>query len=554
MPTWTIINGDGISRTFGEIGIETVVKRRISQSVDSCEIRFAAGDILSSVPWVNGESIQVKMDSTVWFRGNVGDWSASANGRSEKLSVQVNGPFWYLENLVYLQQAIFVTDPDEDPTPSAEVLTIEDFTTEYQNTSRIILPEDNDGDKVNTSDMISALLDYAIAKGVPIQKGTIDTGVDIPKQNLEAVTIAEAIRKCLRYTPDQTTRIDYSTNPPTIHIRSRDNLTPLTVDLADEEVEQIELSTCYRLKLNGVRIEYYTENERDGFVFRSVSLDEAGTSPEGVSSLVVPVDLFGSYVFNGSVLAAEVAPSGVAQKIYDHYKNLHYEGRLRLAQEDLASVDWLSYKLNVDGGHPNWSSMNAVIQSSVEDVFSGRTELTIGFPKQLGPADLINLLRAGRTPEPTTLEDVLTKNGGGLPRTSKLPADAQDPRLEFNLNNPPDVVLRCHQVHYKGTAGTSWVTFTRYHWDQLAVYDEVGGDFVAITTPYLNGSKMGTVVDFHGFSVGYASGYTVHGTYGITPPNGVDPPQYAKGYYGYQAEKTIVPAADIEIEGGYSSP
>lgn len=551
--TWKIKRESGTEIDFNDALIRQAVKKCINQDIDTCEIAFSFGNIISHEPWDYDEEICILRDAVVFFRGWVRGYSPSATGATSELSISLVGPWWHLENLVYMQTSSFVDDPDADPTPAGSALAITDFTLETSSSSKIFIGQDRSNDRVNTQEMIEDVLDYAISKGAPFQKGTLDTGIDIPLEAFDTVTCAEVIRKCLRWTPDQTTRFDYTTDPPTLHIRKRDNLSATTIDIADEETVEVAIRPRQDLQVPGVRIEYIQNNERDGFTFRTQSVDEAGTDTTGIGAVIVPVELFGSYVFNGSVVAAETPPSGIAQMVYNHWSQLHYEGRILFVKEDCLATDWLSYKARVVGGHPDWSTMDAVIQASIDTIATsghGQTELTIGPPQHLSPQDLINLLRAGKTEIPS-IDEALTKTGGGSARTSRVPSNAIDPRLEFDLNHPPDVVVNPVEVWYQNPPSSP--SYKRCKWDFVDIYDTQGGTWLGYTgTHDIYSSRAGSVVDFYGLSVGFRSAITTYGESGSYPA-GVSPPQYVKYYHYYVDTKTLVQQSDNEISGGYLS-
>lgn len=54
----------------------------------------------------------------------------------------------------------------------------------------------------------------------------------------------------------------------------------------------------------------------------------------------------------------------------------------------------------MSGGRASWATMRALVQRLVADIDAGRSEITYGPPKQLGPDDLVDMLRANRLKKP----------------------------------------------------------------------------------------------------------------------------------------------------------
>lgn len=491
MATWKIKRADDSEATFEAYRISACQRQLVNQGVSTVSLTIL-GDMLGSDPFDDREEIRILCDGAVWFRGYNILSTPAATGQQQSYTITLADIWWYLENTVYMQARTFVDDPDADPTPAGASLTIDDFSTEEDLSSEVLLGDNNGGVEVATDQRIQAVLDYAInSAGINLQVGTIDAGINVGREDAKGITCAEAIKRDLRWTPDQTDWIDYTTDPVTIHFRARSNRSAYEVDIADEETEEVSIAERRDLVLSGVRIEYVRTHERDDFKFRTQDVDEVGTTT-GPNALVVPIELYGSYLFNGTIVAAEDVPTGIAQAFYDNRSSAPFEGRVRLAMQDCPDVAWLSKTLNVAGGNVKWASMAADIQGVTDDVFTGRTELVIGPPQHLSIQDLVGLLRAGRT-EPPTFEEQLLLEGGGTPSVSRVPQDSPDPRLAFGPVNPPDVILSTHQFV---SGGAYLVT------DTVNVHPYSGGDWTigAQDSPLVNG--VGTVTTFHGLRVG----------------------------------------------------
>jgi hypothetical protein len=117
------------------------------------------------------------------------------------------------------------------------------------------------------------------------------------------------------------------------------------------------------------------------------------------------------------VVVQEPTPPGIALYLYEAFGELAWEGRIVLVGDDVDSTVWLSRTARVLHGVPLWAAATMDIQQASDDLFNGRTELTVGPPTHLGPTDLLGLRRKGRT-APPTLPDL---GPGGSPVTPPFP-------------------------------------------------------------------------------------------------------------------------------------
>jgi hypothetical protein len=103
----------------------------------------------------------------------------------------------------------------------------------------------------------------------------------------------------------------------------------------------------------------------------------------------------GTYRKLMSLVTAEEIPPNLAEQIYDAVHPLHYDGRIVVVGAE-ATVDLFGKTMNIVGGQPDWSSMNAVVQEVNEHLDSGKISVKFGPAKHLGAADLTELTRSGR--------------------------------------------------------------------------------------------------------------------------------------------------------------
>lgn len=99
--------------------------------------------------------------------------------------------------------------------------------------------------------------------------------------------------------------------------------------------------------------------------------------------------------------SSEPTPSGLAKKLFDAISILQFDGEIILESKEINSSSLMGSVLNIHNGNKSWESMRATIQSVKEDIDLGRTTISFGPTKHLGPDDLVELLRINRKRQAT---------------------------------------------------------------------------------------------------------------------------------------------------------
>jgi hypothetical protein len=102
----------------------------------------------------------------------------------------------------------------------------------------------------------------------------------------------------------------------------------------------------------------------------------------------------GTYSALGSFSGGEDVPTGLAAEIYNAHATLQHEGTIVLVADEVPSGIGPGNTLTISTGSATYA--DCLVQSVVEDIGSGRISITIGPAKQLGVADLVELLRVNR--------------------------------------------------------------------------------------------------------------------------------------------------------------
>ena len=103
---------------------------------------------------------------------------------------------------------------------------------------------------------------------------------------------------------------------------------------------------------------------------------------------------------SADVVDPEPTPEGVAQAIYEALSVMPVEGACVHVEDECSLTIGPGQVLNLTGGRESWETMRALIQSASADIDMGRTEIIYGPPKQLGPDDLVDMMRANRLKKP----------------------------------------------------------------------------------------------------------------------------------------------------------
>jgi hypothetical protein len=304
--------------------------------------------------------------------------------------------------------------------------------------------------------MIIEALEYAIAKGAPLAIGTIDDGIQMPREVLQDLTCAEIILKALRWTPDQMSWWDYSVNPPTLNIRTRAHRALLSLDVNDKAIQRVDLNPRYDLVAAGVTLNYLRKHQRPNFEFTTLDADQAGPDPLGFGAIVTTIELEGSYVTQGPTVGGstpppditpqEAAPVGLALSLYNAYKDLGFEGPVSFFAGNVSPL-YLSKTLRILNGAPAWTAATIDIQQAAIDLFAANdadgeyyaVELTVGPPRHLGPTDLVGLARKQRTNKgPLIGGPSNNPDAGGAPALPKW--NYGNPTIP-TANQHPDIIL-----------------------------------------------------------------------------------------------------------------
>jgi hypothetical protein len=246
------------------------------------ELQFDVdGDFLASDAFAYGTTLHLSYGVTdngnttytTRFIGRVNTIPRQATSNSETMQYQVHGGWWWLEEIDYCQTWQILNNT----------------THQLVNTTlpRVVLGQSDSGAARTMGQEIAAAIDWAIARGAPIAKGTIDYLATCPSSEHTNITVAQVIRQVIQLQPDTVCYFDYSTGTPVFHCRAASNLTPVNVAALQTDMDSISMVPRYDLQLPGITINYEITTTVDGASWKSISTDSAGNPPDARSANVI---------------------------------------------------------------------------------------------------------------------------------------------------------------------------------------------------------------------------------------------------------------------------
>lgn len=300
--SWTLCSTAGIER--GRLALR-------ANGIDEFTWQIS-GDMLAAEAYAHGSTVYLGTGATAAavtcrFVGCVTSVPRQGMSVEETVSYRASGGWWWLDQVVYFQAWQTMRSSD-----NALVNT---------NIPRVVLGQDDAGDRRTMGAEVAAAIDWAIARGVSIAKGTIDTLALCPCSEHTTITCGEVIRQALRLQPDTVCYFDYSNlvagvPVPKFHCRAPSALTAVDVPLAATDADSISMTPRYDLQAPGLTVYFQTTYTLNGQSFRTVATDAAGTTsdPRAVS-LFYELDGFSAEIAEQAIIV-EAYPVSTADKTF----------------------------------------------------------------------------------------------------------------------------------------------------------------------------------------------------------------------------------------------
>lgn len=261
-----------------------------SRAAGTFEVAVTGSNPATNPPIAYGAQVIVKDAGTVIFIGKRIKAPRSAQGKKRGITMLFKDAWDDLTRCPYKQ----VWNLNGSTTKSSRVFLFQNITSGSPTTPWT---------QWTVGEQLEDIINYASEfGGVNIQLGTVDPLLMFPVTPMRDPKCAEAIIKCLQSVPDAITWMDYTTTLddapcPTLHIRQRQNCTPVTLPYSDGVKHfSTEIEDRPDLQVPQVFIDYQETDVSDGTSFTDFETDAypIGTTADGVDDQPISIDLRGS--------------------------------------------------------------------------------------------------------------------------------------------------------------------------------------------------------------------------------------------------------------------
>jgi len=325
-----------VVRTLSEWGITGLKRRRVSQAPD--EISFSTAENAVNEPMFAYDG-RVKVlaeaggTTTTWFDGWVGDSSHSINGQQERRSYKAKNAWKWFDQLTFQKPWYRVIDPTSQQ---------ESIIGRYR--SQMILNMGFNGFHQNIAQQMEELIEFVnqVARqhgiGDVLQLGDCPTTLP-PWSDVNDITVGEAVKQQMKWTPDAVTVVDYTTTPPTLHLRQ--TLPVYSVNFTDEVIGTVSLTPRNDRVVDQVRIKYAQQNNTNGKAWVYDVWDVYPTPPNGTGVFLAESVTAGVNYFmspSGTIVQSNEIPAYVSSDLVSPENTF---GEL------MVSINLVGWKVNV---------------------------------------------------------------------------------------------------------------------------------------------------------------------------------------------------------------
>ncbi len=297
---WTLLRAsDATEKTLAGWGISSAQVTRRSQRADTLEIRVDNQKVDDPELFAYGSIVTLKRSAVGYFVGVCTKTPRMARPTAEGVSYVFEGPWWYLDHIVYQQDWKFLNVGGDN----------------LAAVSNLVLAQANDGTLITTGAQIADAVAEAISAGAALQLGTNDCAITVPPEGGRDLTCGEVIRRMLRWHPDVVTWFDYSTTPPTLKLRQRANLSTQSFSIAGLPHSGLDIVARPDLVPPVVVLKYQILNQDDGIDQSYIVVDQypAEVSELQPGAVVMTIDLQGtrSQYVKQYLKTEEIVPTSV---------------------------------------------------------------------------------------------------------------------------------------------------------------------------------------------------------------------------------------------------
>jgi hypothetical protein len=197
--------------------------------------------------------------------------------------------------------------------------------------------------------------------------------------------VANLVIQGLALRPDAAVWYDYTTTPPTMHIRSASNEVPEALTLGDGGLEDLDGETKPELVPSGVVVRHQTEMVGGYYRGWTIPIWFEWYPPEAkaddadvvTSTFIASVDTW--------------AYGGLPQKLYEAMAVLRFAGTATVTDEAMALDMRPGRVFTVAGDDESLDYGQLLVQSAAYNPAAGHWKLTFGLPEVLGLAEMKDL-------------------------------------------------------------------------------------------------------------------------------------------------------------------
>ncbi len=226
------------------LNIERIDLSYKNQATDTAVLTFNNNVADAPAAFAYGAAVTVANGATVIFRGSVKYVEHTGSGSKERVEVTVVNVWDSFENLSYLYRNTYYNLDG----------TVDDVNASYR------VPMGG-----NITTRIQDILSKWVERGI-VAIGQIQLPViTIPENEVRNITIADAIKTTLKWTPGAVVLFDYQTDPPTLYIGTQALLEPYVAsgsfEIQDQAISDLKYAKRDDLLLNAVVIHCEREIE-----------------------------------------------------------------------------------------------------------------------------------------------------------------------------------------------------------------------------------------------------------------------------------------------------
>src|SRR5581483_11454210 len=261
---------------------------------------------------------------TLIFQGRRSDIEGMADPARPALNFVLSDPWWDLEQVIFQHFWQVVTSISSG---------VPTYGTQYF--SQLNLFQDISAGPgapwttLSTDRQIAQIVTFANGSGANVQLGACDPAWNLPVFPVKNITCAAAVLHCLSLVPNAVTFFDYSTSPPTLHIRQRPNCTAVTMPFGNGPTtdgspmhKSSRLRPLSNLQASQVVLQYRKNFNYNGGQSTNLLIDSYPVASNGRSlgAIVAAVDLRGGVLNTVSGVVTSTAIDPTTPAFWQNYK------------------------------------------------------------------------------------------------------------------------------------------------------------------------------------------------------------------------------------------